>query len=93
MGSGKAHPNYFAIWVGLVALAIIGVAASYLPVAKPLVIFLIFLVAASKAVLVGCYYMHLKTEGAVIYTIAFVPVVLAAIMTIILFPDFVFHHH
>ena len=93
MASGNAHPNYFAIWVWLVALAIAGVVASYLPVARPVVIFLIFLVAAIKAVLVGLFYMHLKFEGGVIYTIVLVPVALAAIMTIILFPDFVFHHH
>ena len=35
--------------------------------------------------------MHLKFETSLIYAIAIVPIVLVLAMTLILFPDFVFH--
>ena len=88
----RAHPNYVAIWVWLVVLMAAGVLASYLPLAKSAVVFLIFLIAAVKAALVALYYMHLKFESGLIYAMAIVPVVLVIGLTLLLFPDFVFHH-
>ena len=70
-----------------------GVLASYLPLGRPAVVGLIFTIAAVKALLVALYYMHLKFERGVIYAMAIVPVVLVVILTFLLFPDFVFHHH
>lgn len=92
MGSGRAHPNYVAVWVWLVVLMIAGVLASSLPLGKSTVVLLIFLIAAVKASLVALNYMHLKFEGLLIWVIAAVPVVLAIGLTLLLFPDFVFHH-
>ncbi len=89
----RAHPNYVAVWVWLVVLMIAGVLASHLPLAKSAVVFLIFLIAAVKASLVAMNYMHLKFEGILIWTMAAVPVVLVIGLTLLLFPDFVFHHH
>ena len=93
MSLERAHPNYVAIWIWLVALMIAGVLASHLPFAKSAVIFVIFLIATVKALLVALYYMHLKFERGVIYAMAIVPVVLVVVLTFLLFPDFVFHHH
>lgn len=87
------HPNYVGIWVALVCLMIVGVLASYLPLGKEAVIFLVFLVATVKALLVALYYMHLKFERGVIYAMAIVPLALVAVLTVLLFPDFVFHQH
>jgi caa(3)-type oxidase subunit IV len=88
----RAHPNYVAVWVWLVVLMIAGVLATYLPLAKSAVVFLIFLIAAVKALLVALNYMHLKFEGPLLWAIAAVPVLLVLGLTLLLFPDFVFHH-
>ena len=88
----RAHPNYVAIWMWLVVLLVAGVLASYLPLGKSAVIFLIFLVATIKALLVALYYMHLRFERGMIYAMAIVPVVLVVVLTFLLFPDFVLHH-
>lgn len=88
----RAHPNYVSIWVALVVLMGAGVLVSYVPLGKAAVIFLIFLVATVKALLVALYYMHLRFERGIICAMALVPVVLVVILTVLLFPDFVFHH-
>jgi cytochrome c oxidase subunit 4 len=93
MKESRTHPNYVAIWVWLVLLMIAGVLASFLPFGRSAVVFVIFLIATAKALLVGLYYMHLKFERGVIYAMAIVPVVLVALLTFLLFPDFVLHHH
>lgn len=92
MTSGKVRPNYVAVWVWLVVLMIAGVVASYLPMGKNAVIVLIFAVAATKALLVALYYMHLRFESGLIYAMVIVPVVLVIGLTFLLFPDLVFHH-
>ena len=63
MTTERARPNYVAVWVWLVVLMIAGVLASYLPFAKSAVICLVFVVAATKALLVALYYMHLRFES------------------------------
>jgi caa(3)-type oxidase subunit IV len=88
----RIHPHYVAIWIWLIVLMLAGVLATLLPVEKSVVIGLIFAIAAVKAVLVALNYMHLKSEDWLIYALAIVPVLLAVAMTLILFPDIVFHH-
>lgn len=92
MTAERAHPNYFAIWVWLVVLMVAGVLATLLPLEKSAVIGLIFAIATIKALLVALNYMHLKFENWLIYTLAIVPVLLVAAMTLVLFPDIVFRH-
>ena len=92
MTTERARPNYVAVWVWLVVLMIAGVLASYLPFAKSAVIFLVFVVAATKALLVALYYMHLRFESGLIYAMVIVPVVLVIALTFLLFPDLVFQH-
>jgi cytochrome c oxidase subunit 4 len=89
----RAHPNYVTVWVWLVVLMAGGVLASYLPLGRSAVVGLIFVIAAVKALLVALYYMHLRFERGVIYAMAIVPVVLAVLLTFLLFPDFVLHRH
>lgn len=92
MTSGRVRPNYVAVWVWLVVLMIAGVVASSLPLGKNAVIVLIFAVAATKALLVALYYMHLRFESGLIYAMAIVPLVLVLGLMLLLFPDFVFRH-
>lgn len=76
----------------LVILMLVGVLATLLPLERSAVIGLIFVVAAVKAVLVALNYMHLKSENWLIYALAIVPVLLVVAMTLVLFPDIVYHH-
>ena len=92
MTTERVHPNYVAIWVWLVVLMVAGVLATRLPLGKSAVIILIFAIATVKAVLVALNYMHLKSENWLIYALAIVPVLLVVAMTLVLFPDIVFHH-
>jgi caa(3)-type oxidase subunit IV len=90
MASHGVRPNYVAIWGWLVALMITGLAASFLPGARGLAVVLIFATAVAKALLVALNYMHLKFEPRLIYAIAIVPVLFLLVLTVALFPDFVF---
>lgn len=85
-----AHARrYLIIWIWLVALVIVSVAAaSALPKFQAMV--LVFSVAAIKAALVARHYMHLKNETAIIYAIVLVPLAFVIILLFGLFPDFVY---
>ncbi|MDE2180894.1 MAG: cytochrome C oxidase subunit IV family protein [candidate division NC10 bacterium] len=92
MTAERIHPRYAVIWVWLVVLMVAGVLATLLPLGRSAVMSLIFAIAAVKATLVALNYMHLKSEDWLIYGLAVVPVLLAIAMTLVLFPDIVFHH-
>ena len=84
------RPNYFLVWVCLVILVIVSIAASlFLPKAAAVV--LIFAAATIKALLVVLNFMHLKYERPLLYALAIVPVLVITVLIFALFPDFVFH--
>ena len=83
------RPNYFLVWIWLVALVIVSVGTSLL-LPKSTAIFLIFIVAGIKAVLVILNYMHLKYEKPVLYALVIVPLLIVFVLLFALFPDFVF---
>jgi caa(3)-type oxidase subunit IV len=85
------HPNALTIWAWLVGLLAAGLVLAYLPVGKPMAVFLIFSVAVVKATLVARHYMHLRSETLMIYAIAGVPVLLLLGMALALVPDIVFN--
>ena len=91
MTSDRAHPNYTAVYVWLLALLGVGVAASFLPGGRGVALVVIFATAVVKALLVALNFMHLRFESGVIYAIALIPLVFAAILAVALFPDFVWH--
>jgi caa(3)-type oxidase subunit IV len=91
MASHGVRPNYVAVWGWLVALMIVGLAASFLPGTRALAVALIFATAVAKALLVALNYMHLRFEPRLIYAIAIVPVLFVLVLMVALFPDFVFH--
>ena len=92
MTAERVHPNYVTIWVWLVVLMVAGVLATRLPLGKSAINNLIFAIAAVKAVLVALNYMHLRSESWLIYALAIIPVLLVVALTLVLFPDIVFHH-
>jgi caa(3)-type oxidase subunit IV len=82
--------HYLIIWLWLVALVGISVAAaSVLPKFQALA--LIFSSAIVKAFLVARHYMHLKNEKPIYYAMALVPLAFVIILLFSLFPDFVYH--
>ncbi len=90
MAHGKVHPNYTAIWLWLLALMAVSVLASAIPGLRRIAVVLVFATAFAKAIIVALNFMHLRFEGRLIWTIAVVPVVVFAVLTVALFPDFVF---
>ena len=91
MTSGKAHPNYTAIWLWLLALMGLGLAASALPGGRTLAILVIFATAFAKAILVALNFMHLRFEPTLIYALVLIPLLFVVVLAAALFPDFVWH--
>ena len=89
MSVGRPHPNYTAVWIWLLTLLGVGLAVSLVPGARALGLVVIFATAFVKALLVALNFMHLRFESGLIYAIALIPLVFAAILAVALFPDFV----
>jgi caa(3)-type oxidase subunit IV len=80
--------NYLRIFQILVGLTLLTVTVAFLPIHNEMINVVVALVIAStKAAFVARYFMHLKFEGKLIYTILFVPLGLAVILAIALIPD------
>ena len=91
MTTGKTHPNYTAIWLWLVALLGLGVAASFLPGGRTFAVLVIFAIAFVKAILVAANFMHLRFEPLLIYALVLIPLLFLVVLAAALFPDFVWH--
>jgi len=92
MTAESHHPSYVTIWIWLVVLLGAGLMFAFLPIGKAMAIFLIFSVAAVKALLVARHYMHLKSETVLVLALAGIPVLLLIGMALTLVPDIVFKH-
>ena len=90
--SNPTHPrtNYVAVYGWLVGLLILSVLAVYLPFPQAATVTIIFIIAAAKAALVAAYFMHMRFEKKLIYSIAITPVILFIILTVSLIPDIVY---
>ncbi|MBI2363916.1 MAG: cytochrome C oxidase subunit IV family protein [Deltaproteobacteria bacterium] len=89
MMSNAHSRHYLIIWVWLLALVVVSVAAvAVLPKFQALL--LIFAVAIVKAWLVARNYMHLKNERVIIYVIVLIPLTFVIILLFALFPEFVY---
>ncbi|MBI4587797.1 MAG: cytochrome C oxidase subunit IV family protein [Candidatus Rokubacteria bacterium] len=91
MTSGKVHPNYTAVWLWLLALLGLGVAASFLPGGRTLAVLVILATASAKALLVALNFMHLRFEPALLYALVLIPLLFLVVLAAVLFPDFVWH--
>jgi cytochrome c oxidase subunit 4 len=81
------HPNYVAVWIWLLLLATFSVVLSFPPLSQPITLLLIFEAAVVKAVLVAMYFMHLKFERLLIYSLVIVPLVFFGILMLVILPD------
>ncbi len=91
MTSGKRHPNYTAVWLWLLGLMGLGVAASFLPGGRTFAVVVIFAIAFVKAILVAANFMHLRFEPALIYAFVLIPLLFLVVLAAALLPDFVWH--
>ncbi|HBH02014.1 MAG: hypothetical protein A2W08_17295 [Candidatus Rokubacteria bacterium RBG_16_73_20] len=81
--------GYVVVWIWLLVLMTLSLFANTLPVSRPAIVTLMFVVAAVKAGLVALHFMHLRLEAWLIYALATVPVLLVFGLMLALFPDFV----
>jgi len=83
------HPvDYVKIFYALVALTAATVAASFWRAPNELFnVGIALVIATAKAFFVVRFFMHLKFEGKLIYTIFFAPLTLAIILAVALIPD------
>ncbi len=82
------HVNYLAIFLTLVVLTAITVGVYFLhPQSELVKILLALLIASVKAILVAYFFMHLKFEGKLIYSIFVVPLLLCVLLVVALIPD------
>jgi cytochrome c oxidase subunit 4 len=87
------HVNYFMIFGALVVLTVVTVAIAFYRFESEVVnLLLALLVATVKASLVAFFFMHLKFEGKLIYTIFVVPLLLCVLLTVALIPDVLLTH-
>ena len=82
------HVNYYAIFAALVVLTAVTVGVYFLhPTSELVKVLLALLIASVKALLVAYFFMHLKFEGKLIYTIFIVPLILCVLLVVALIPD------
>ncbi len=87
------HVNYFLIFAVLVALTILTVLVAFHRFQSEAINLLLALaIASAKALCVALFFMHLKFEGKLIYTIFIVPLLLCVLLTVALIPDVLLNH-
>ena len=87
MSAAHKEPNYMAIFWWLLALTIIEIGATRLPVPHMIIAILLVGMALSKAALVAMYFMHLKFERHTLAIIAVTPLFLCIFLSLMLLPD------
>ena len=74
-------------WGLLVVLLLVGALAVALGLPRSLALWVIFAAAAAQAYVIGRYYMRLRSEDVLIYTLALLPVVTVIVLAFVLIPD------
>jgi cytochrome c oxidase subunit 4 len=93
---GHAHPPYFAVFIGLIVCTVLSVLIDLLPAKGSLVMIVgaaVLAVAATKAMLVMAYFMHLKFEGPWKFVLLAPTTVLALFLMVALMPDIGLHYY
>ncbi len=84
MAAHAHRKEYVIIFVWLTVLTAVEVAVAYTPIAKPLLVSALVLLAVAKAALVAYFFMHLKQETPIMRkTISFclaIPVFYAVVL-------------
>ena len=78
-------------WAVLVALLLVGVLAVALGLSRSLALWVIFSAAAVQLYVIGRYYMRLRSEDVLIYTLALLPLATVIVLAFVLIPDVAMH--
>ena len=85
-----ANPENVKVVFGwLVALTVIEVGFVYLHLPRPVLATLLIGSSVAKATLVALFFMHLRFERKLVHSLVILPVLLAAMFVLALFPDIV----
>jgi len=76
-------------WVMLVVLFLVGVSAVALGLSRDLAFTLIFAAAIAEAYVIGRYYMRLRSEDMLIWSLVLLPVATVIVLAFVLIPDVV----
>ena len=94
MSEHSARPSYapyVVIWAWLIALLVGGTYVSRLPIGKTGAVLMILGIALIKTLLVGIFYMHLKSERSVpLWVIIFFPFLLVGAAVLLITPAIFF---
>ena len=83
--------NPLKTWGLLVALLLVGALAVALGLPRSLALWVIFGAATAQVYVIGRYYMRLRSEDVLIYTLALLPVALVITLAFVLMPDVAMH--
>ena len=85
------YAPYVIIWAWLIALLAGGTYVSTLPIGKTGIVLMILGIALIKTLLVGMFYMHLKSEQSVsLWVIVFFPFLLVGAAVLLITPAIFF---
>lgn len=88
MEDAQAHetrnPLYLRIWAVLLALTLVEIGCTALPLGRFTILAILVLLATVKAALVAIYYMHLRWEKVLLGMIALAPFPLATVFAVVL---------
>jgi caa(3)-type oxidase subunit IV len=88
MSGTHQEPNYMKVFYSLTVLTAVEIAVAYMRMLPLLLMGLMLVILAlTKAVLVGMYFMHLKFEKRTLGIIAMTPLILCTLLIIALLPD------
>ena len=89
--STPSYAPYVVIWAWLIALLAGGTFVSYLPVGKTGIVLMILAIALIKTVLVGMFFMHLKSErSAPLWVVVLFPFLLVGAAVLLVTPAIFF---
>lgn len=82
--SGSRTKLYLRVWAVLLALTLVEIGCTWLPISKLALFAILIVLAAVKASLVAVYYMHLRWEQVLLGIVALSPFPLATLFAVVL---------
>jgi len=79
--------RYLQVFFWLSVLTVLEIGVTYVPISKFMIGVMLVLLAATKAAMVGLFYMHLAQETRTLSLIALTPAVLCVFLIFMLLPD------
>ncbi len=84
--------GYLLVFLWLCIFTVIEIGVTYIAMPKKLLVTFLIGTALVKAILVALYFMHLKFEGKLVWSMVLIPSVIATVFLLALFPDIVYSY-